>query len=94
LDENPEMKNSPGCWDAIKFLHVESYIVTEGFVRSEEKIRITPKGKLKIGNGGFSGDANYMQETLKVARQSKTYAMWGLIVGIVSILLTIILSIK
>jgi len=75
LDENPEIKNTPGCWDALKFLHVESYILTEGGVRSEEQIKITPKGKLKIGNGGFSGEANYLQETLKVARAVETNSL-------------------
>src|SRR4051812_48023382 len=93
LDENPEIRINPACWDAIKFLHSESYVVIDGFV-TEGKIMVSPKGKLKTGNGGFSGEANYLEETLKVARQSKIYAFWGLIVGILSIALTIILSMK
>lgn len=96
LDENPEIRDSSGCWDAIKYLNDKGYVLRQGILFPGEKIMILPDGKLKINNGGFCGEADYLQETLKVAKESRDYAKkavtWTIILGILGILTTIAIS--
>lgn len=54
-------------------------------------LRITAEGERFLQEGGFTSDAQYKEQTLKVAEESKKYAKWAFWLSAIGIFLTILI---
>jgi hypothetical protein len=74
---------------------VRAFLIRERYIRwnaTQTKIQITPEGDRFLNKGGYSARSEYSERTLKVATQSRNWAIIGISVTILLFLIPLLCS--
>lgn len=91
MEENKDIFERNNYRTIINFLINKGLVKTpSNVVNPNEYLFLTPEGLKFISEGGFSSEEQYKQETLRYAKESRNYAMWGLFVGVTALIVSIV----